>query len=89
MKTSFSGYGLSLSVAYHHQRNEVRLWEIHPGSANVENFADGVASIDLANVEKHIKTGGLLDWGRRNTVPPCYFSATQTCNFSEINLSWK
>ena len=55
----------------------------------MENFADGVASIDLANVEKHIKTGGLLDWGRRNTVPPCYFSATQTCNFSEINLSWK
>ena len=31
----------------------------------MDNFADGVVSIHFANLEKHIKAGGLLDWGKK------------------------
>ena len=34
---------------------------IHKGSVSVNNYVDGVASIHLANVGKHIKAGSLLD----------------------------
>ena len=34
---------------------------IHNESVNVENYVHGVASIHLANVEKHIKAGSLLN----------------------------
>ena len=53
------------------------------GSANMNNFADDVASIHLANVEHITKTGDLLDWGKRK-----YFggssSSTPNLIFSEI-----
>ena len=59
------------------------------GSVNVNNFADGVASIHLANVEKHSQCGKTLKLGvflievRRNTLVALHLQP-QTCNFSEI-----
>ena len=29
------------------------------------DYAEEVASIQLANVRRHIKAGGLLDWGKK------------------------
>ena len=37
------------------------LRRINKGSVNVGNFADSVASIQLAKMEKHIKSGSLFD----------------------------
>ena len=31
----------------------------------MDSYPDEVASIHLANVERHIKAGGLLDWGKK------------------------
>ena len=42
--------------------NDCRLRGINKGSVNVDNYTDDVASIYLANVQKHIKTALLLDW---------------------------
>ena len=49
------------------------------GSVNMNNFADDVASIHLANVEHITKTGDLLDWGKRK-----YFGGS-----SSSILIWK
>ena len=46
-------------------RNEVRLGKINKESVNVDNYADDVASIHLANVEAHIRTGSLPDLGNK------------------------
>ena len=48
-----------------HITNESRPRETKKGSVNVESYPDDVTSIDLANVEKHIKAGGLLDWAKK------------------------
>ena len=46
-------------------RNEVRLGKINKESVNVDNYADEVASIHLANVETHIRAGSLPDSGHK------------------------
>ena len=46
-------------------RNKARFRGINIESVNVDNYANGVASTHLANMEKHIKNGGLLNWGKR------------------------
>ena len=48
-----------------HITNESRPRETKNGSVDVESYPDDVTSIDLANVEKHIKAGGLLDWAKK------------------------
>ena len=48
-----------------HITNESRKKKKKKGSVNVESYPDDVTSIDLANVEKHIKAGGLLDWAKK------------------------
>ena len=48
-------------VTVQHIRNEARLKIINKESVNVDNDAHKEASIHLANVEKHIRAGGLLD----------------------------
>ena len=45
--------------------NEGRLRGINKGSINVDNFAEGVASAHLNNVEKQIKTDGFFDLGKK------------------------
>ena len=47
-----------------HIRNEARLRRIKEGSLNVDNYADFVACIHLANVQKNIKAEGLLEWAK-------------------------
>ena len=46
------GYVLSLSLA--RIKNEARLRGIWKALGNVDNYADGVASIHLANVEENV-----------------------------------
>ena len=62
--------------------------EINKESENVDNFADGVASIHLVNAEKHIIAGDILNRGKKKYSDGSSFS-TSTCNFFETNLSWK
>ena len=38
--------------------------EIYKESVNGDNYADGVASIHLTTVRKHIKTGCLVNWAK-------------------------
>ena len=43
---------------------------------NVNNFSDGVASFHLANVEKQIKVGDLLDLGKKKHSGGSSFSTS-------------
>ena len=47
-----------------HKRNKGRLRETKKGSVNGDNYADGLASVHLSSVEKHIKARGLYDWAK-------------------------
>lgn len=51
-----------------HISNEARLRGIKTGPVNLDNYADGVAYIHLANVEKTLKLGVCLMYLRRNTL---------------------
>ena len=46
-------------------RNEASIRGIKKGSVYVDNYADSVAYIHLANMEKHIKAEYLLDWAKK------------------------
>ena len=41
------------------------LRQMNKEPAIVGNFADSVAFTHLANAEKHIRAGSLLDWGKK------------------------
>ena len=92
-ETDQQGYIMSLvgkafcdSLA--HIGNKARLRRINKGSVNVSTYADGVVSIHLANVEKHIKARGLQDWGKRKYPGGCS-SSTWNLQFFWNDLSWK
>ena len=46
-------------------RNEASIKGIKKGSVYRDNYEDGVAYIHLANMEKHVKVEGLLDWAKK------------------------
>ena len=50
-----------------HIRNEARLRRVKEESLNVDNYADFAACIHLANVQKHFKTEGLLEWAKKKS----------------------
>ena len=52
-------------LLWYFRSNQGRLRGINKGSINVDNFAGAVTSFHLANVEKQIKVGDLLDLGKK------------------------
>ena len=69
-----------------HIRNESRLRKINKESANVDIFADGVASIHFFDAEIHIIGGDILVRGKKK-YSGGFSSSTSSCNFSEISSS--
>ena len=68
------------------RRNDGRLRGINKGLINLDNFADGIASIHLANVERKIKAEDLLVSGKKKYSG----GSPSTSNlryFLKINLS--
>ena len=59
------------------------LRRINKGSVNVGNFADSVASTQLAKMEKHIKAGFLFDWGKKKYLGG-FSSLTANLQFFQI-----
>ena len=76
---------ISLHMSLLHMRDEARLREIRVGSVNVNNFADVVPSIHLANVKNKLKLGVFLIELRRNILVALHLQQ-QAYNFLKFKL---
>ena len=63
--------------------NEAKLRRINKESVNVYSYADEGASINLTNVKRHMKAGGLLDWGKKK------YSGGSSSSTSNLNFFLK